>query len=135
MVTTWQDLRAELTQAGCPFECLWQDLDGVHIAPPPEHAPFTSILWAWPQTEAGHEVDHSKLMRVRLDGDTAYVGRPGPGRIHATIAWGDLHQIDQVRPADGLTAADMRALALTEYVEDVPEDGRTPLTFVFRRDK
>ncbi len=132
MVTTWQELRAELTRPDKPFECLWQDLDGVHLAPPPEEPPLTSILWAWPQVEPGQTVNHEDLRRVRLDGETAYVAHPGPGRAQSTLAWGDLHQIDQVRGADGLAAADIRNLALAEYVEDVPSDGRTPLTFVYR---
>jgi hypothetical protein len=49
--------------AGCT--CLWQDLDGLHVEPPPPDAPPTSILWGW----RGESV----LARVRLDGDTAYV--------------------------------------------------------------
>jgi hypothetical protein len=45
--------------------CLWQDLDGLHVEPPPADPPPTSILWGW----RGESV----LVRARLDGDTAYV--------------------------------------------------------------
>lgn len=48
---------------GCT--CLWQDLDGLHAEPPPQLAPPASILWGW---RGG-----SHLVRVRLDGDDAYV--------------------------------------------------------------
>ena len=30
------------------YTCLWQDLDGLHVTGPPQSAPPTSILWAWP---------------------------------------------------------------------------------------
>jgi hypothetical protein len=49
--------------AGCV--CLWQDLDGLHVEPPPAGAPPTSILWGWR--------DDSVLVRARLDGDVAYI--------------------------------------------------------------
>jgi hypothetical protein len=49
--------------AGCT--CLWQDLDGLHVEPPPAEVPPTSILWGW---RGG-----SYLVRARLDGDDAYV--------------------------------------------------------------
>jgi hypothetical protein len=49
--------------AGCA--CLWQDLDGLHVEPPPADAPPTSILWGW----RGDSV----LVRARLDGDVAYI--------------------------------------------------------------
>jgi hypothetical protein len=46
--------------------CLWQDLDGLHVEPAPQTAPPTSILWGW-RPGTGY------LVRLRLDGDTAYV--------------------------------------------------------------
>lgn len=49
--------------AGCT--CLWQDLDGLHVEPPPGEAPPTSILWGWR--------GDSYLVRARLDGDDAYL--------------------------------------------------------------
>lgn len=45
--------------------CLWQDLDGLHVEAAPAQAPPTSILWGW---DAG-----TRMARVRLDGQTAYV--------------------------------------------------------------
>jgi hypothetical protein len=45
--------------------CLWQDLDGLHVEAAPSLAPPTSILWGW-------RPDGS-LLRVRLDGDRAFV--------------------------------------------------------------
>jgi hypothetical protein len=43
--------------------CLWQDLDGLHVEPPPSEAPATSILWGWRD---------DALVRIRLDGDAAF---------------------------------------------------------------
>lgn len=45
--------------------CLWQDLDGLHVEPAPASPPPTSLIWGW------RGCDH--LVRLRLDGDTAYV--------------------------------------------------------------
>lgn len=50
--------------------CLWQDLDGLHVASAPTAPPPTSILHAW---HPG-----SLLVRVRLDGATAYVAVHDP---------------------------------------------------------
>ena len=50
--------------------CLWQDLDGLHVEPAPASPPPTSLIWGW----CGR--DH--LVRLRLDGDTAYVAVHGP---------------------------------------------------------
>jgi hypothetical protein len=44
--------------------CLWQDLDGLHVEPPPSEGPVTSILWGWRD---------DALVRVRLDGESAFV--------------------------------------------------------------
>jgi hypothetical protein len=49
--------------AGCT--CLWQDLDGLHVEPPPADPPPTSVLWGWRSD--------SVLVRARLDGDIAYL--------------------------------------------------------------
>jgi hypothetical protein len=73
--------------AGCT--CLWQDLDGLHVAPPPGQPPSTSILWAWR--------GDSHLVRVRLDSTDAHVAvydptaatsqaHPGPAPEH-TVPW------------------------------------------------
>lgn len=45
--------------------CLWQDLDGLHVAPPPDMPPRTSIMWGWRPD--------SLLVRLRLDANVAYV--------------------------------------------------------------
>jgi len=60
--------------------CLWQDLDGLHVEPPPGEAPPTSILWGWR--------GDSCLVRVRLDGDDAYVAvhQPTAG-LERTVPW------------------------------------------------
>src|SRR5206468_2559104 len=43
-VTTWaQAVAGPLAEA----TCLWQDLDGLHVAPAPADPPPTSILWGW----------------------------------------------------------------------------------------
>lgn len=74
--------------AGCT--CLWQDLDGLHVKPAPSEPPPTSILWGW----RGESV----LVRVRLDGGTAYVAvhHLGASDMEATVPWA---------PTDGRVAA------------------------------
>jgi hypothetical protein len=88
--------------AGCT--CLWQDLDGLHVEPPPLEAPPMSILWGW---RGG-----SFLVRVRLDGDTAYVAVVddamaldpdiGPVFTANTVPWA----LDDGRVAAAVGAAD-----------------------------
>jgi hypothetical protein len=78
--------------------CLWQDLDGLHVEPAPESSPPTSVLWGW----RGDGI----LVRVRLDGDTAFVaiheptateGSAGSGSgFSGTLPWS---------PDDGRIAA------------------------------
>lgn len=84
--------------AGCT--CLWQDLDGLHVEPPPLDAPPTSIVWGWRSS--------SVLVRVRLDGDTAYVAvldttTVDPEAVSAveTVPWG----LDDGRVAAAVGAA------------------------------
>lgn len=88
--------------AGCT--CLWQDLDGLHVEPPPLDVPPTSILWGW---RTG-----SFLVRARLDGDTAYVAavteaalldpEVGPVFTAPTVPWA----LDDGRVAAAVGAAD-----------------------------
>ncbi|MGH3285784.1 MAG: hypothetical protein ACRDPD_14040 [Streptosporangiaceae bacterium] len=61
--------------------CLWQDLDGLHVEAVPSAAPQTSILWGW-------RAD-SLLVRVRLDGQTAYVAVHDPAvqQPVPTVPW------------------------------------------------
>lgn len=70
--------------------CLWQDLDGLHVEAAPSAAPPTSILWGWRSD--------SLLVRLRLDGQTAYVAVHDPA-VRApvkTLPWS---------PQDGRVAA------------------------------
>ncbi|HUY47575.1 MAG TPA: hypothetical protein VMV92_17880 [Streptosporangiaceae bacterium] len=65
--------------------CLWQDLDGLHVEPAPAAPPPASLMWGW----RGH--DH--LVRLRLDGDTAYVAvhsPVNPPSAHAAAASRDV---------------------------------------------
>ena len=50
--------------------CLWQDLDGLHVEPAPAAPPPASLMWGWR--------GRAYLVRVRLDGDTAYVAVHSP---------------------------------------------------------
>ncbi|MFI8774861.1 hypothetical protein ACIGKQ_22250 [Gordonia sp. NPDC062954] len=78
MTTPWPDARRQLADA----TCLWQDLDGLHCTEAPETAPMTSILWGW-WPEA-----HGQVVRVRLDGDKAYVAvRSWPTNGQPTVPW------------------------------------------------
>ena len=122
----WSDvLHAEL--AGT--QALWQDLDGLHVAPPPADPPPTSIMWAW---------SPDRLVRVRLDGAVAHVAvipavpgaptvpwRPDDGRVAAFRAadgssgLGDL-RLEQVR-VDGTDGDGMHG-AVT-FLRRVTTDG------------
>jgi hypothetical protein len=61
--------------------CLWQDLDGLHVSRAPDAPPCTSIMWGWRPD--------SWLVRVRLDGDVAFVAvDDGSGvGLSATVPW------------------------------------------------
>ena len=61
--------------------CLWQDLDGLHVSAAPAQAPPTSILWAWRPD--------SLLVRMRIDGQAAYVAVHDPARQEPaeTVPW------------------------------------------------
>jgi len=103
--------------------CLWQDLDGLHVEAAPASAPPTSILWAWR--------GDSLLVRLRLDGQTAYVAVHDPS-VRApvkTVPWAvhDGRVAASVR--FGLPAADGGTGARYEQVV-VDADGHGPVTFV-----
>jgi hypothetical protein len=65
--------------------CLWQDLDGLHVSGAPADAPPASIVWGW-------RAD-GWLVRVRLDGDAAFVAELGPSKVaeaggaRRTVRW------------------------------------------------
>lgn len=109
--------------------CLWQDLDGLHVEAAPGSAPPTSIVWGW--------VQGIRLVRVRLDGDTALVGvlecADGgelPGAVR-TLPWS---------PGDGRVQAsrgrgpDRRGGGVGAVYEQVVAggigDGTGPVTFI-----
>lgn len=107
--------------------CLWQDLDGLHVEPAPASAPPTSALWAW----AG-----SRLIRVRLDGDTAFVAvhdekSDGQQTRVRTLPWpSDDARIAASRgrgpaPGDGGVGG-----AYEQVVVDGIGDGAGPVTFI-----
>lgn len=103
--------------------CLWQDLDGLHVEAAPSAAPPTSILWGWRRD--------SLLLRLRLDGQTAYVAVHDPavqppirtvpwsladGRVAGSAGHGP-------DPAGGGTGATYEQVV-------VDADGGGPVTFV-----
>ena len=100
---------------------LWQDLDGLHVTAPPPHPPHTSCLWAW--TPGG------TCVRVRLDGDPAYVARhtPLPGEATTTIPWSsEDRRVLAFRPADDNAAVD----TAYEQIVTSPDGHGQPVTFI-----
>lgn len=133
MKMAWSEVVASFVDAtGAPLECLWQDLDGVHIEPVPDHAPPTSIMWAWPAPGSSSELQPEALRRVRIDGQIAYVATPRSGGQRVTLPWGGLDQIAQLRVASAQTADQVRAQVFAEYVEDGTTGGESPVTFFYR---
>lgn len=129
---TWQQLVGELADADrAPMECLWQDIDGVHLEGPPDSAPMTSILWMWP-AEASRAGEERRVYRIRLDGEQAYLATAGPADIESTEPWGDLNQVDQMRCAGSFTPTAARETRLIELHERVCSGGGTPVTFFDR---
>ncbi|AXH95960.1 hypothetical protein [Ornithinimicrobium avium] len=111
--------------------CQWQDLDGFHHAPMPPTPPSTSLLHGW-------DSEGTTLIRVRWDGDRAFVARlsqdPEPlgkrkpeevqVRTGTTVAWGALGQVAQARGP----AAQVRHQVF-EHLE-VPDTGQGGLLFI-----
>lgn len=107
--------------------CLWQDLDGLHVAPAPAAPPPTSILWAWR--------GDSLLVRLRLDGQIAYVAvhypsvqAPGCTPVE-TVPWSRNDGRVAASVLTGPDAADGGTGARYEQVI-VDNDGSGPITFV-----
>lgn len=101
--------------------CLWQDLDGLHVSAAPAQPPPTSILYGWR--------GDSLLVRLRLDGSTAFVAVHDPS-VQApvkTVAWD---------PDDGRVAGsvgrgpDAAGGGTGARYEQVVVDGDAPVTFV-----
>lgn len=103
--------------------CLWQDLDGLHVSEAPESAPPTSILWGWR--------GDGWLVRLRLDGETAYVAVHDPSVRAAvpTVPWGpgDRRVAGSVRHGPGAASGGTGA-RYEQVVADA--DGAGPVTFV-----
>jgi hypothetical protein len=118
---TWADAVAGPLAAAT---CLWQDLDGLHAEPAPQSAPPTSILWGWRD---------NTLIRVRLDGETAYVAVLSPAAAGTkTVPW-------DLRPGGDGRVAGIRGPAVEsgaangrfeQVIVDSPGDGRGPVTFI-----
>lgn len=124
--------------------CLWQDLDGLHVEPAPAEPPPASLLWAWRRR------DH--LVRLRLDGDTAYaaVHQPAAEPSAAETAAGTAApgssrgEPAQARPTLAWAASDLRVAgrrgpsaghggpgaAYEQIVVDGITDDAGPITFV-----
>jgi hypothetical protein len=113
--------------------CLWQDLDGLHVSAAPADAPPTSILWGW-RADGG-------LIRVRLDGDAAFVAELSPAEIAEaggavrTVEWdirGDGHgdaRVAGVR-APGVRPEVGPGAGYEQVVVDGIEGGVGPVTFI-----
>lgn len=107
--------------------CLWQDLDGLHVEAAPESAPPTSILFGW--------LAGTRLVRVRLDGNTALVavldcadGLPAAVRV---LPWSPGDGRVQANHGRGL---DRRGGGVGAVYEQVvvggTGDGTGPITFI-----
>lgn len=109
--------------------CLWQDLDGLHVGPAPGVAPPTSILWGWR--------DDGVLVRMRLDGDVAFVlvqsapvdsASGGAGTAARTVPW-DVRKDGRVAAVRG-PAAEQAGVAYEQVVADGIGQDVGPVTFI-----
>jgi hypothetical protein len=118
---TWADA---ITGPLAGATCLWQDLDGLHAEPAPQAAPPTSILWGWRD---------DTLIRVRLDGETAYVAvLTAPDVGVATVPW-DLRREGDGRVAGLRGPATKTSTAYGKFeqvIVDGTSEGRGPITFI-----
>lgn len=108
--------------------CLWQDLDGLHVQPPPDQPPPTSILWAW---------DDTRSLRVRLDGATALVAvrsrdhDAGGGEQAVPLPWSaEDRRVFQAAPAGEGTRQQLLARRWTQILDDGLDTGAGPITFL-----
>lgn len=118
-IQTWDQVVQQLTDA----ECVWQDLDGLHVGAPPTHTPHTSIVWAW-------TIDHSTLWRIRLNSHHAYVALHHPTRNGIRLAaWA---------PGDGRVAQffaqpghpDLENTQWVQFTEPLTANGSIPVSFI-----
>ena len=126
MITDWPAAHQLFTDNQA--ECLWQDLDGLHLAPAPEDSPHTSILWAWTPLGSG-----GPLWRVRLDGDTCCLAERQPDGQHGEplLPWGEEQQIrDARRRARVSGAPDPVDITLHQVVSNIA--GAVPIPFFYR---
>lgn len=103
--------------------CLWQDLDGLHVERAPSAVPPTSILWGWRRD--------AWLVRLRLDGETAYVAVHDP-TMQAPVRtepWSLSDGRVAASAGRGPAAGDGGVGARYEQVV-VDADGSGPVTFV-----
>lgn len=117
----WAEARRLLAGA----TCLWQDLDGLHVAATPDAAPPTSILWAWWHAS-------EKVARLRLEGNVCYAAitkmPPNPTR---TVPWsaedGRIAHYDATKPQAPLvdTQFEIGVLQLPD-----PATGSAEVTFI-----
>jgi hypothetical protein len=115
---TWAEaLAGPLAEA----TCLWQDLDGLHVEQAPSEPPPTSILYGWR--------GDSLLVRLRLDGDTAFVA------VHDCAVQAPV-RTEPWSLADGRVAGaagrgpDEAGGGTGARYEQVVVDGDAPVTFV-----
>jgi hypothetical protein len=120
--------RQALTGPLAGVTCLWQDLDGLHVEAAPDSPPPTSILWGWR--------DPAYLVRVRLDGQTAFIAVHDASGTDAaassgsqTLPWstGD----HRVAASHGPAAQDGGVGAVYEQITVAGiGDGTGPITFL-----
>ena len=101
--------------------CLWQDLDGLHVTAPPEQPPPTSHLWGWTAT--------GRMVRLRLDGDTAYVATCEPTAGERTEPW-DANYGRVSAAAQHPTGGTHVGTRYVQVIVDGIADGAGPITFI-----
>lgn len=150
---TWSQAQERL--AG--YLCLWQDLDGMHVARAPVSPPLSSILWAWPGNrsvrvslppphETSLDSDDSEspwlcdppdqefdppLLRLRLEGPTVYTAVCSRGVVVPVQPWGHLAQVAGMWSApDTVPIAQLRSFRLVEVHEALPESAGQAVVFI-----
>lgn len=127
-VMSWNDARTNYLTGTA---ALWQDPEGLHLGPiaPGEPAPPTSILWAWSQ---------ERLMRIRLDGENAFVAciARSDAPLTPTFPWrrseGRVASVRFSPDTDVKVISGVHDLRVEQVVVPAPptEMGKGSLTFV-----